>query len=78
MAMNSEAPGKYGYSDGGLEQRVAAVEDRLAAVEKIELTAEFNALRVEIAKIPFETVKGLAVILGFVAAITAVATFWFL
>ena len=83
MAMNSEAPPKHGGSGGDVQKRLTAVEARLGVIEKTMVTAEvlqreIGAVRVEIAKVPFETIKWLLAVSGIAAAIaTTVYNIWF-
>lgn len=84
MAMNSDAAGNTGGNDAMRDQlrdEIAAMRSRQRG-ETLAARAETSALReqirVEIAKIPFETVKWLTALAGIAAAIaTTVYNIWF-
>jgi hypothetical protein len=83
-----------GNGGGELEKRVTGIETRLGVIGKTmvtaevlqrelgalrkEMHAEFVALRVEIARMPFETINWLLAVFGIAAAITTtVYSIWF-
>ena len=75
----SEAFAKHGGGRGGggngeLEKRVVAIEARLGVIEKTMVTGEslqreLGALRTEVSKVPFETIKWFVLAAGTIAAI---------